>query len=161
MRSFINLCIRAATVSLLTLLAVSVSVAQSAASSEKQAQRAVALRQSLFRMINYGYAPLGDMLKGRAPFDARKVQDSARLLVVLAPIVDDAFRTDTRQFRLKTWASDDIWTRKADFLAKNGAFVKAAEALAGAAAGGDRKAVLERAAEIGRACSACHDDYTR
>ncbi len=64
MRSLVNLAIKAAAASLLAVVIISPSVAQSTrASPEKQAQRAVELRQSLFRMISYGYTPLGHMLK--------------------------------------------------------------------------------------------------
>jgi cytochrome c556 len=161
MRTLVTLTVRAAAALLVVLAASSASVAQSSRSPEKQALRALDVRQSLFTMINYAYSPMGDMLKNRAPFDVEKVRKGATMLMVLAPVVEDAFRLDTRAFSLKTWASEDIWKNKADFLARNEAFVKASAGLAKAAESADRKAILQAVAEIGRACSACHDDYTR
>lgn len=162
MRSLVKLGIKAVAASLLPVIVISASVAQGAAvSPERQAQRAVELRQSLFRMISYGYTPLGDMLKNRIPFDAEAARRSSALLVVLAPIIGNVFKSDTRQFEVKTWAREEIWTRQADFQAKTDSFVKAAGSLAEAVKGGDQKVILQAAAAVGRTCSACHDQFTQ
>lgn len=162
MRSLVRPATRVLIAALSAALSVTPSAAQSTrASPEKQAQRAVKVRQSLFQMINYGYAPIGEMLKNNIPFDADTAQKGAALLVVLAPLVEDVFRHDTRQFNLRTWASDDIWIRAADFKATNASFVAAASALAEAAKRADKASVLQAAANVGRACKACHDAYTR
>jgi cytochrome c556 len=147
---------------LLAAICLSTSQAQSSRGSpEKQAQRAVELRQSLFHVINYAYAPLGDMLKNATPFDASMARRNAGLLVSLSPLVKEVFRTDTRRFDVKTWAQEEIWTQKADFDVKADSFVQAASALADAARGGEQKATLQAAAEVGRTCKSCHDSYTR
>jgi cytochrome c556 len=162
MRTLPSLGIRIAAGGLLTVVCLSTSVAQSARNSpERQAERAVELRQSLFHVVNYAYAPLGDMLKNAAPFDAAVARKSAGLLVSLSPVVKDVFRADTRRFDVKTWAREEIWTQKADFDAKADRFVRAANALADAASGGDQRATLQAAADVGRTCKACHDGYTR
>jgi len=157
----VNSCVRVLAISLLAGLAATSSVAQSSRSTpERQAQRAVELRQSLFRIISYGYTPLGDMLKKKAPFDADVADKSASLLVVLAPLVVNTFKVDTRQFGVKTWATDEIWTNWADFQAKSAAFTKASEALADAVKSRDEKKILQAAAAVGRSCSSCHDAYS-
>lgn len=151
-----------AAIALLATVAVSSSVAQSARGSpERKAERAVELRQSLFHIVNYAYAPLSDMIKKKAPFDADVAQKSASVLSVLAPLVVDTFKADTRAFNVKTWARDDIWLRFQDFQSKNASFTKAVGALTQAARSRDEKATLQSIVAVGKSCSACHDEYTR
>lgn len=160
MRSLVNLGLKVGALSLLALASVSTSFAQDApASPEEQAQQAVDLRQSLFRLIAYSFGPLGGMLKNKVPFDAALAQKSAARLETLAPMIAELFQNDTRKFTLKTKARAGIWTHNADFQAKNDDLVKAAAALATAAGSGDKKATMQAAAGVGKACGACHDDF--
>lgn len=147
-------------VALIALAPVSATLAQSApASPEEQAQQAVDLRQSLFRLIGYSFGPVGGMLKNKVPFDPAVAQKSAARIEMLAPMITELFQTDTRKFQLKTRAREGIWENKADFQAKADDLAKAAAALTTAAKSGDKRATLRAAAGVGKACGACHDDY--
>lgn len=125
---------------------------------EQQAQRAVDLRQGLFKVQAFSFAPTGAMLKG-APFDAAVVLKSAVRIEATSGLISEVFQTDTRKFQLKTKARDSIWTSKADFDAKANNLVQAAIALEAAAKGGDKGTTLKAAAGVGKACGACHDDF--
>ena len=129
------------------------------ASPEEQAQQAVDLRQSLFRLIGYSFGPIGGMLKNKVPFDAAVVQKSSARLEQLAPMINEVFQTDTRKFTLKTKAREGIWTNKSDFAAKNDDLVKAVQTLSTAAKSGDKKQFTQAAAAVGKACGACHDNF--
>jgi cytochrome c556 len=74
-------------------------------------------------------------------------------------MISEVFQEDTRKFQLKTKAREGIWTNKSDFQAKNDDLVKASAALTAAAKGGDKKAVMQAAAAVGKACGACHDNF--
>ena len=142
------------------LTCVSVTFAQDAPPTpEEQAQQAVDLRQSVFRLIGWSFGPVGGMLKNKVPFDAAVAQKSAERLETLAPMISEAFQADTRKFTLKTKAREGIWTNNADFKAKNDDLVKAAAGLTAAAKSGDKKATLQAAAAVGKACGACHDNF--
>lgn len=160
MRSTVNFGVKLGAAALLALAPISATFAQDApASPEETAQRAVDLRQSLFRVIAYSFGPMGGMLKNKVPFDAAVVQKNSARIEAIAPMIVDVFQEDTRKFTLKTKAREGIWTSKSDFQAKNDDLVKAAAALTTAAKSGDKKATMQAAAAVGKACGACHDNF--
>jgi cytochrome c556 len=124
-----------------------------------EAQKAAELRQAAFKLIGFSFDPVGGMLKNKVPFDAAVVQKSAARIEAIAPMVPELFATDTRKASVKTKAREGIWTNAADFKAKNDDLLKAAAALSAAAKGGDKKAVMQAAAQVGKACGACHDSF--
>ena len=129
------------------------------ASPEEQAQQAVDLRQSLFRLISYSFGPVGGMLKNKVPFDAAVVQKSSARLEQLTPMISEMFQADTRKFTLKTKAREGIWTNKSEFQGKNDDLVKAVQGLSVAAKSGDKKQFQQAAAAVGKSCGACHDNF--
>jgi len=161
MRPLVDLGVKLGAVTFLALAPVSLTLAQDSgpASPEEAAQKAVDLRQSLFRVIGYSFGPVGGMLKNKVPFDAAVAAKSGARLEALAPMIPDVFNEDTRKFQLKTKAREGIWTNKSDFQAKADDLAKASAALSAAAKGGDKKAVLQAAAAVGKACGACHDNF--
>jgi cytochrome c556 len=141
---------------LCAMAAVSTAHAQEGGSPE---ENAVALRQSLFKLIGYSFDPVARILRNQQPFDAATVQKSAARLEGLAPMVPEVFTVDTRKASVKTKAREGIWTNNADFKAKNDAFVKAVANLSAVAKSGDKKTVTQAAAAVGKACGACHDSF--
>ena len=129
------------------------------ASPEEQAQQAVDLRQSLFRLISYSFGPVGGMLKNKVPFDAAVVQKSSARLEQLTPMISELFQADTRKFTLKTKAREGIWTNKSEFQGKNDDLVKAVQNLSTVAKTGDKKQFMQAAAAVGKACGSCHDSF--
>jgi cytochrome c556 len=123
-------------------------------------QKAVEQRQALFKEVEKTFKPVGEMLKRKMPYDAAAVQQSATALEPLAKKIPDAFAVDTSKATdLKTKARDNIWTNMPDFKAKSDELVKALAGLSAAAKSGDEKAFRPAAIAVGRACSACHDNY--
>jgi cytochrome c556 len=160
MRPTVNPGVKLAAASLLALVPVCATLAQNApASPEEQAQQAVDLRQSVFKLIGYSFGPIGGMLKNQVPFDAAAVAKYSARIETLAPMIVETFQNDTRKFTLKTKAREGIWANKSEFQAKNDDLAKAAAALTAAAKGGDKKATMQAAAAVGKACGACHDNF--
>jgi cytochrome c556 len=160
MRSMKANLVKAGLVTFCALASVSAVHAQDAPpSADEQAQKAVDLRQSVFKLIGWSFDPIGGMLKNKVPFDAALAQKSAARLEALAAMIPETFAVDTRKSSAKTKAREGIWTNGADFKAKNDDLVKASAALSAAAKGGDKKAVLQAAAAVGKACGACHDSF--
>jgi cytochrome c556 len=124
-------------------------------------QKALDARQALFKLVDWSFAPAGEMLRNKAKWDAATVRKAATRVEALAPMIPDAFALDTRKSTgLKTKAREGIWTNAADFKAKADDLAKAAAALAAAAkSGADDKALRQAAMAVGKACSACHDSY--
>ena len=127
-----------------------------------EAKVAIDRRQAVFDLIEWNFTPtIGAMLKNKMKYDAAVVQKSAARLELLAPMVTEAFATDTRgkAAGVKTRAREGIWTNNADFKAKNDDFIKAVAGLSAAAKGSDEKAFKQAAAAVGKACGACHDSF--
>ncbi len=145
---------------LLTLGALATVPAVHAAAGGEAMQKAVDTRQAVFKVINYNSDLFFQMMKKKAPFDAKVVQEAASRIEALSPMIADTFATDTRNAtNVKTRARDGIWTGMADFKAKSEELAKAAAALRAAAATGERGATMKAAGAVGKACSGCHDDY--
>jgi cytochrome c556 len=148
-----------ATLAGLGLLLVSVSTVHA---QEVDAEtKAIDNRQAVFKLIGWSFDPVGKMLKNQMKYDAATVQKSAARLEVLAPMITEAFATDTRgkAAGVKTKAREGIWTNNADFKAKNDDLIKAVAGLSAASKGADEKAFKQAAAAVGKACGACHDSF--
>lgn len=125
---------------------------------EEQAQQATQLRQGLLRLMAWSWAPTAAMLKTHK-VDAAVVQKTATRVQQLSQMIPDAFRTDTRSFNVKTRARPAVWASSGEFVTKAEGLTKAANALLSAAQGSDEGAILKAAADVGKACGACHDDF--
>jgi cytochrome c556 len=129
------------------------------ASPEEALQKAVENRQALFKVINFNSEQVMGMLK-KVPFDGATVQKVGGRIEALAPMIPEAFATDTRKAsNVKTRAREGIWTNMADFKAKADDLTKAAQALSAAGKGGDKAEMRKAIVGVGKACSGCHDNY--
>jgi cytochrome c556 len=140
-------------------LAAATASAQNADISKEQAQQAIETRQSIFHLQGWAMGPLGGMLKRQIEFDAELAKKSGQRIANLAPMITDAFKTDTRGFDIETEALDTIWDNKDDFAKKADRLIKAANELVAAAESGNQGKTLKAAAVVGKACGACHDAY--
>jgi len=127
---------------------------------EAQAKSAIETRQGLFKVIANQNGPIGAMQRGTRDFDAAVVARNAARIQTLSEIIPELFTADTRAIKtFKTGALDGIWNSQADFKAKADGLTKAAAGLVEAAKGGDKATTLKAAAEVGKACGACHDNF--
>jgi cytochrome c556 len=150
----------AAVLATMSAVAVSQGAPGGPPNPEAQATSAILTRQGLFKLIANQNAPIGGMLRNQREFDAALVAKNAARIQVLSEMIPELFMNDTRQFKTtKTAALDGIWSSQADFKAKADALTKAAGALADAAKGGDKATTMKAAADIGKACGGCHDNY--
>ncbi len=123
-------------------------------------QVAIDTRQSLMKLISNQFGPIAGMLRKQVPFNAEVVARNAERVKVLAGMAPELFARDTRQYKgMKTQAVDGIWNSQAEFKTKSEGMVKAADALIAAAKTGDQGATMKAAADTGKACGACHDDF--
>jgi cytochrome c556 len=127
---------------------------------EAQAKSAIETRQGVFKLIANQNGPIGAMQRNQREFDAALVTKNAARIQVLAEMIPELYTADTRQFKtIKTAALDGIWNSQADFKAKADGLVAAAGALVTASKTGDKAATMKAAADVGKACGACHDNF--
>jgi cytochrome c556 len=150
----------AAVLAAMSAVAVSQGAPGGPPNPEAQATAAILTRQGLFKLIANQNGPIGAMQRGQREFDAALVARNAARIQTLSEIIPELFTNDTRQFKTtKTLALDGIWSSQADFKAKADALGTAAGALAAAAKTGDKANTLKAAADVGKACGSCHDNY--
>jgi cytochrome c556 len=129
---------------------------QSASAGELE--RALEYRQGVMNVMSWNMKAMGDMMKGKKPYDAgafaRHASDlaGAASLDVLAgfPPESDSGETDARA---------DIWFEFEDFTQKLEDLRMASQNLSQVAAGGDKAAMGDALGKTGKSCKACHDSY--
>ncbi|MFN6261724.1 MAG: c-type cytochrome [Chromatiaceae bacterium] len=140
------------------LLATLASAAVSAATAFTDAKDAVDYRQSAFTLIRHNTGDIGEMLQGKVPFDAKRVQQRADALAAVAPLPWPAFSTPGTEAGGGE-AKAEIWADFKDFTAKADKFQLDAKALQTAAQSGDQAKIKAAFATFRGNCKACHDKY--
>lgn len=123
-----------------------------------KAEQMTKYRQSGYTLINHNMAPLGMMVQGKAPFDAKAFERHAARIAVLAPMMLEGFPADVRPTG-NSKAKPAIWSNTADFQKKMGDFERASVKLADVAKGGDLNAIKPAFGAMAGTCKACHDEY--
>jgi cytochrome c556 len=141
-----------------SMVIATTSIAQPA-NSEKQAQRATELRQSVFKLLSSNMGPLGAMAKGKIPVDAAVAEKNAIRINQLSLMIADYTRTDTSKFEVETEALDKVW-QDPELFAKNiEKLTLASSALIAAAKSKDASAIKKAIGGVGKTCGGCHDDF--
>ncbi|MGA8277226.1 MAG: cytochrome c [Rhodanobacteraceae bacterium] len=144
---------------LVLLAAISVACGAAAvANAAVKPSTAIHYRQSVYHMILWNFAPLADMVKGKAPFDAAEFEKHAGRIALLAPQLLEGFPPGSDQ-GAKTEAKPDIWKNFPDFQSKMSDLVTQSKKLSEAAKTGDEAKMKAQFKETAGACKSCHDKY--
>ncbi|MEO1041434.1 MAG: cytochrome c [Pseudomonadota bacterium] len=127
--------------------------------SAREAEKAVSVRQSLFDLIGWNIGGLGPIARGRAPYDAALVEQSADRLAQLGAMIPDAFAADTSSSDVASEARPVIWTEFDDFTEHATTMAEAAEEVRELAAAGDEEAALTAIRHLASTCKSCHQSY--
>ena len=121
-------------------------------------EKVIRYRQSAMAMIGWNFVPLGAMVKGKTPFDAKEFSRRADRLEFLGPQLLEGFvkGSDTGA---ETDAKADIWTAFEDFQAKLDDYVNESRKLAEVARNGSEADMKEQFKKTAESCKACHDKY--
>jgi cytochrome c556 len=129
-----------------------------AATAQKKPENVIHYRQSVMDMIGWNFGPLGAMVKGKAPFDAKEFALRAQRLEFLGPQVLEGFSKGSDK-GAETDAKAEIWTSFDDFQAKLNDYIDESKALNEAAQSGDEAKMKEQFKKTAGTCKACHDKY--
>ena len=146
------------------LLAASLALAFGAASgyvvnalAQAKPEVLVKQRQSAMTLIGKYWGPLNGMAQGKVPFDAAVAQRNAGYLQVLAQMPWDGFTENTKDTQEKNRALPAIWAEPAKFKQASELLVSTTAKLPAAAK--DEASFKAAAAEVGKACGGCHDNF--
>ncbi|WP_019029059.1 c-type cytochrome [Colwellia piezophila] len=143
-----------------SLVAATASMAQPA-SSEKHANRATELRQSIFKLLGSNMGTLGAMAKGKIALDAEVVEKNATRINQLSLMIADYTRTDTSKFDVETEALAKIWQDPTHFSKDIEKLTLASANLIAAAKTNDEGAIKKAIGGVGKTCGGCHDDFKK
>ena len=121
-------------------------------------KEAVKYRQSVMTIVGWNFKPMGAMVKGERPFDAKAFAAHARDLAGVSSVnILAGFPEDSDAEGSK--AKAEIWMKWDDFKDKMGAMQRETDKLGEVAAGGDEGAIKKQFGAAAKTCKACHDDY--
>ena len=146
-------------VALVVALPSSIAMAEEDGLSERNAEKAIAVRQSVFKLAGWNMGSLAAMARGRTPYDAAFIEGRAERMASLATMIPDAFAPDTRAFDMETEAKEKIWEDLEAFNARADDMVAAAEALKTLAGGSDVDAAKAAIGDLAATCKACHKTF--
>ncbi len=147
--------IAAAMISAMTATAV----AHAEDEGQKSVSQAIDYRTSVMTVIRWNFKPMGDMLKGKRPYDGaaftRHMRDleNAVSLDLLAGFPEDSDEGED------TSAKAEIWMNWEDFEQKFKDLRQQTARLSKAVQGGDRSDIEAEFNALGKACKACHREY--
>ena len=142
----------------LSLLAGAAALLAVNAQAADPVEKAVDYRQAVMNVYAWNVTSMGDMVKGKVPFDAAafawyaKDQAAAAQLELMAAFPEDSINDESD-------ASDTIWLDWDKFEEKHGALREQSAKLAEVAAGGDEGAMKEQFGRTAKTCKGCHDDF--
>lgn len=123
------------------------------------ARQAIEYRKAVFTLIGGNFRPLGEVLQGKAPYDAAEAQKRAARLHFLAGLLDESFPDISNSG--DTRAKAEIWSNRADFNTKLKDFQDHIATLSQVASRDKSTADEFKAAAgaVGQDCKGCHESY--
>ncbi|MEA3275012.1 MAG: cytochrome c [Pseudomonadota bacterium] len=126
--------------------------------AEDAVEKAVDYRQAVMNVYAWNVTSMGDMVKGKAPFDAGAFKDHARDLAAATQLeLMAAFPEES--INDESDAREEIWLDWETFQDRHKALREQSAQLAEVAAGGDETAMKEQFGKTAKTCKGCHDDF--
>jgi cytochrome c556 len=143
----------------IALAAAAIAAASaSLALAQQKPEAEIRYRQSVMNVIGRAMGPMGAMAQGKAAFNAAVVQRNSALVETMLGLPWESFGPGTDK-GAPTKADARIWKEAAKFRQSAEAAQKAGANLVAAAKTGDEGRFKAAFGEVGKACSACHDDF--
>jgi len=128
------------------------------AAEKSPREKAVDYRQSLMTLVGDNFKPMGAMVKGKIPYDAKQFERYARDLEAVSHLdVLRGFPPDSDGQGSE--AKPEIWFEWDDFTAKLQDMQDATRELRKVAASGDPTAIKAQFTKTAKACKACHKKF--
>ena len=145
---------------LASLAAAAVLIALSAPASAQFAkpEDAIHYRQGALAVMGTHFGRLGEMVKGKVPFDAKAAQDNAAIVAEMAKLPWAAFGPGTDKGG-NTKAKSEIWTEQAKFKTGSDKLIAETDKLLTASKTGNLDALKTSFLATADSCKSCHDAF--
>lgn len=139
-----------------TLLSIGINTIANAA--ENKTADAIEYRQAAFEVLAWNFGPMGAMVKGKIPFEAKTFAERAANVAFLSKMPLEGFIPGSEQG--KTDAKPIIWQEWDDFKAKMGQLQEKSAKLAEVAKTATKvEEVANQFGETAKVCKGCHEKY--
>jgi cytochrome c556 len=137
------------------------TAAPAAGGASAPGRAAVDVRKAAYTLVAANFKPLGNVLKGSAPYDATEAQKYIARIAFLAELLNDAFPEVSNVGEPDSKAKPEIWSNRADFDKKLKQFQTDAISLVqvNATEQSASEAFKTAVTALGQDCKACHDLY--
>jgi cytochrome c556 len=139
-------------------VALLLATVTASAAPQSAAERAIHYRHSVYHVIEWNVALMGNAIEGKTPYDKDAFATQAARVAVLAPMLPEGF-PDGSYVKGKTDAKPEIWTNRAEFDELMKRLANKSAALADAATGGDLDKAKPAFNELMRVCKSCHEKF--
>lgn len=143
----------------LALTIAATTLAAPAMAQFKNGEDAVKYRQATFTVLSNHFSRLGAIANGKAPFDAKVVEENAAIVETMSKLPWAAFLPGTDKG--DTRAQPEIWTEAAAFKSAADKMQSEIAKLNVAAKSGNLDAIKTAFGAAGQTCKACHNDYRK
>jgi len=145
-------------------LAVAAGIAFSAGAQSpapNAGRQAIETRKAVLTLIGANFRPLGDILKGAAPYDAADTQKRLARLALLSDYLKEGFPDSSNLGDPETKAKAEIWGNRADFDKKLNDFQSHVAALVqvNATDKSASDAFKTAVGAVAQDCKGCHETY--
>lgn len=134
------------------------ALAAPASAQFAKAEDAIHYRQGALTVMGAHFGRLGDMVKGKVPFDAKAAQDNAAIVAEMARLPWAAFGPGTDKGG-NTKAKPEIWTDQAKFKEHSDKLVVETGKLATVSKTGNLDVLKTAFASTADTCKSCHDAF--
>lgn len=133
--------------------------AGSVVAQDAKPEKAIEYRKAVFEVMAWNFKPLGEMVKGKIPFDKAAFAKHAERVGMLSSMPWEGFVKGSEKGG-KTEAKPEIWQKWDDFKAKGETFEKEITKLVEVAKTAEKlEDVKAQFGETAKTCKGCHDEY--
>ena len=132
--------------------------AGAAAAPKSKAEEAIHYRHSVYHVIEWNVASMGDAVDGKIPYDKDRFAMHAARVALLTPMLPEGF-PDGSYIAGKTAAKPEIWKHRAEFDELMKKLAAKSAALADVAKSGDLATIKPAFNELVQVCKSCHDKF--
>ncbi len=138
--------------------AIVITMVSANVAAQTKPEDVIKYRQSVYKVMQWNFAPMGAMVKGEKPYDKEVFARNALIVSQMSPLLMEGYAAGSDK-GAATKAKPEIWTKPAEFKDKMDKMVAETKKLAAVAGTGSFDDIKKQFGATGGSCKACHDEF--